>query len=42
MLNTDRHLKNFGGIRNVNTLELVRTTPIFDSGEAMECEKIYL
>ena len=39
MLNTDRHLKNFGIIRNVNTLEWVRTTPIFDSGEAMECDK---
>ena len=39
MLNTDRHLKNFGVIRNVNTLEWVRTTPIFDSGEAMECDK---
>lgn len=39
MLNSDRHLKNFGIIRNVNTLEWVRTTPIFDTGEAMECDK---
>lgn len=40
MLNTDRHLKNFGVIRNVKTLEWVRTTPIFDTGEAMECDKL--
>ncbi len=39
MLNTDRHLKNFGIIRNVNTLEWVRTTPIFDTGQSMECDK---
>lgn len=39
MLNSDRHLKNFGIIRNVNTLEWVKTTPIFDTGEAMECDK---
>lgn len=39
ILNTDRHLKNFGVIRNVNTLEWVRTTPIFDTGQSMECDK---
>ena len=39
ILNTDRHLKNFGVIRNVITLEWVRTTPIFDTGESMECDK---
>lgn len=39
MLNTDRHLKNFGIIRNVNTLKWVRTTPIFDTGQSMECDK---
>lgn len=39
MLNTDRHLKNFGVIRNANTLEWVRTTPIFDTGQSMECDK---
>ncbi len=39
MLNADRHLKNFGVIRNVNTLEWVRTTPIFDTGQSMECDK---
>ena len=39
MLNTDRHLKNFGIIRNVNTLKWERTTPIFDTGESMQCDK---
>ena len=39
MLNTDRHLKNFGIIRNVETLEWERTTPIFDTGQSMECDK---
>ena len=39
MMNTDRHLKNFGIIRNVNTLEWVRTTPIFDTGQSMQCDK---
>lgn len=40
MMNIDRHMKNFGIIRNVNTLEWVRTTPIFDTGEAMNCDKL--
>ena len=39
-MNFDRHLKNFGIIRNVNTLEWVRTTPIFDTGESMQCDKL--
>ncbi len=39
MMNTDRHMKNFGIIRNVETLEWVRTTPIFDTGQSMECDK---
>ena len=38
LINTDRHLKNFGVIRNVNTLQWVRTTPIFDTGQSMQCE----
>ncbi len=41
MKNIDRHLKNFGIIRNVNSLEWVRTTPIFDTGESMECDKYF-
>ena len=40
VMNIDRHMKNFGIIRNVNTLEWVRTTPIFDTGEAMNCDKL--
>ena len=40
MMNFDRHLKNFGIIRNVNTLEWTRTTPIFDTGESMQCDKL--
>lgn len=39
--NFDRHLKNFGVIRNVNTLEWIRTTPVFDTGESMECDKFF-
>lgn len=35
MLNEDRHLNNFGIIRNVKTLEWVRTCPIFDTGRSM-------
>ena len=38
IMNIDRHMKNFGVIRNVNTLEWISTTPIFDNGESMQCE----
>ena len=38
-MNFDRHLKNFGIIRNVETLEWEKVTPIFDTGECMECDK---
>ena len=40
IMNIDRHMRNFGVIRNVNTLEWVRTTPIFDNGESMQCDKL--
>lgn len=40
MMNTDRHLKNFGVIRNVETLEWERLVPIFDTGQAMNCDKL--
>ncbi len=33
--NYDRHLNNFGIIRNVETLKWERTAPIFDSGSSM-------
>ncbi|MBQ9227572.1 MAG: HipA domain-containing protein [Eubacterium sp.] len=40
LMNTDRHLRNFGVIRNVETLEWKRTAPIFDTGEAMNCGQL--
>ncbi len=40
MMNKDRHLKNFGIIRNVNSLKWVRTAPIFDTGESMQCDEL--
>lgn len=33
--NTDRHLNNFGAIRNAETLEWIGMTPIFDSGTSL-------
>lgn len=35
MLNEDRHLNNFGIIRDVQTLEWKRICPIFDTGRSM-------
>lgn len=35
LTNTDRHLNNFGVLRNTKTLEFVGMAPIFDSGNAM-------
>ena len=40
IMNIDRHMKNFGVIRDVNTLKWLRTTPIFDNGESMQCDKL--
>ncbi len=39
MLNTDRHMKNYGIIRNVNTLEWVKVMPVFDTGNSLELDK---
>ena len=39
VMNIDRHMKNYGIIRNVNTLEWKRLTPIFDTGESMQNHK---
>jgi hypothetical protein len=33
--NTDRHLNNFGAVRNAETLEWLGTAPIYDSGTSM-------
>lgn len=35
MLNEDRHLNNFGVIRDVKTLEWKQICPIFDTGRSM-------
>ena len=40
LMNTNRHMKNFGVIRNVNTLKWERTAPIFDTGQSMQCDRI--
>ena len=36
ILNEDRHLNNFGIIRDVNTLKWLDIAPIFDNGEALK------
>ena len=33
--NTDRHLQNFGILRNADTMELIGPAPLFDSGNSM-------
>ena len=38
MLNEDRHLNNFGIIRNVNTLKWMDIAPIFDSGQSLNIQ----
>lgn len=35
LTNTDRHLNNFGVLRNAKTLESIGMAPIFDSGNSM-------
>jgi len=35
--NTDRHQRNFGVLRDANTLEYKSTVPIFDSGASLWC-----
>lgn len=35
LTNTDRHLNNFGVLRDTNTLSFIGMAPIFDSGNAM-------
>lgn len=38
MMNTDRHMKNYGVIRNVETLKWEKLTPIFDTGQSLQCD----
>lgn len=40
--NYDRHLRNFGAIRNVETLAYERMAPVFDSGASLWCWQRYL
>ena len=37
MMNTDRHLGNFGLIRNADSLEFIKTAPLFDNGTSLGC-----
>ncbi len=38
IMNEDRHLNNFGIIRDVNTLEWIDVAPIFDNGQSLNVE----
>lgn len=38
-LNYDRHLKNFGVIRDVDTLKWKKVSPIYDTGQSMHCDR---
>ena len=40
MMNYDRHMKNYGFIRNVDTLKITRFMPIFDTGQSLCCDKM--
>ena len=42
LANHDRHYRNFGVIRNVETLEYTRIAPIFDTGNSLWCDAVYL
>lgn len=37
MANTDRHMKNFGLVRNAVTLEYLGPAPVFDTGTSLGC-----
>lgn len=39
LMNTDRHMKKYGIIRNVKTLKWEKTTPIFDTGNFLQSSK---
>lgn len=38
IMNEDRHLNNFGVIRDVNTLKWLDVAPIFDNGQSLKIE----
>jgi hypothetical protein len=37
--NTDRHLNNFGAVRNAGTLEWIMPAPLYDSGTSFWCNQ---
>ena len=39
MMNYDRHMKNYGVIRDVDNLKINRVMPIFDTGQSLCCHK---
>ena len=39
ILNEDRHLNNFGALRNAETLEWLGMAPIYDSGSSLGYDK---
>lgn len=39
MMNYDRHFKNYGVIKDVDTLKITRMMPLFDFGESLCCDK---
>ena len=39
MMNYDRHMKNYGVIRDVETLKIMKFMPIFDTGQSLCCDK---
>lgn len=41
LVNQDRHLGNFGVIRNVHTLKWEKIAPIYDSGQSMYSQREY-
>lgn len=40
MMNYDRHMRNYGVVRDVNTLKITRLIPIFDTGQSLNCDKL--
>lgn len=40
MMNYDRHMKNYGIIRDVETLKVKKIMPIFDNGQSLCCDKM--
>lgn len=41
MMNEDRHLRNFGIIRNVETLKWIKVAPIYDTGQSLLSQTDY-